>query len=180
MERETRGATEVTLHGGRPDFTPRLEFVQPDDGVIGDHTMFQVRLPQPVAPDAEVQFKIAFRVKLPETLARTGYKRDFVMGAQWFPKVGVWWRGAWNCHQFHRSAEFFSDFGTYVVKLTVRRELVLGATGEQVASVDNPDGTRTVTSGPRTNTTSRGPPIATSSSRTTCGAGAAGPSASAC
>jgi aminopeptidase N len=67
------------------------------------------------------------------------------MGAQWFPKVGVWWRGAWSCHQFHRSAEFFSDFGTYLVKLTVPRELVLGATGEQVASADNADGTRTVT-----------------------------------
>jgi Peptidase family M1 domain len=142
-----RGAIEVISFAvaGLPGFTPRLEFVQPDDGVTGDHTMFQVRLPRPVAPDAEVQFKMAFRVALPETLARTGYKRDFVMGAQWFPKVGVWWKGAWNCHQFHRSAEFFSDFGTYAVKLTVPRNLVLGATGEQVASVDNPDGTRTVT-----------------------------------
>jgi Peptidase family M1 domain len=142
-----RGSIEVTSFTvpGLGELAPSLEFIQPDDGNRGDHTVFQVRLPRPVAPGAEVQFRMIFRAKLPETLARTGYKRTFVMGAQWFPKIGVWWRGAWNAHQFHRSAEFFSDFGTYRVKLTVPRDLVLAASGERVESQDNPDGTRTVT-----------------------------------
>lgn len=130
---------------GIGDLTERIEFIQPDDGNPDDRTVFQVRLPKPVPPGSGVQFKIAFHVQLPLTLARTGYRRNFFMLAQWFPKVGVWWRGAWNCHQFHRTSEFFADFGTYDVRLTVPQNFVLGASGEEVASVNNPDGTKTVT-----------------------------------
>jgi hypothetical protein len=67
-----------------------------------------------------------------------------MMGAQWFPKVGVWWQGAWNCHQFHSTTEFFSDFGTYDVRLTVPRNEVVGASGVEVSRTDNADGTKTV------------------------------------
>jgi len=129
---------------GMGDLTRQLVFVQPDDGNPDDRTVFQVRLARPVTPGAQVQFKIAFHAQLPEGLARTGYKRDFFMVAQWFPKVGVWWKGAWNCHQFHRTTEFFADFGTYDVKLTVPQSCIVGSSGEQVASINNRDGTKTV------------------------------------
>lgn len=130
---------------GMGDLTRQIKFVQPDDANPDDRTVFQVRLPKPVRSGARVQFKIAFHAKLPEVFARTGYKRDFFMVAQWFPKVGVWWHGAWNCHQFHDSTEFFADFGTYDVKLTVPQNYVLGSSGEELASVNNPDGTKTLT-----------------------------------
>lgn len=129
---------------GLGDLTGQIEFLHPDDANGDDRTVFQVRLAKPVAPGAQVLFKIAFRAKLPEVRARTGYKRDFFMVAQWFPKVGVWWNGAWNCHQFHRHTEFFADFGTYDVKLTVPQNYVVGSSGEEVASVNNPDGTKTL------------------------------------
>jgi aminopeptidase N len=56
----------------------------------------------------------------------------------------VWWHGAWNCHQFHAYTEFFADFGVYDVKLTVPQFEVVGASGIQVSSVNNPDGSKTV------------------------------------
>src|SRR6516225_3808423 len=59
--------------------------------------------------------------------------------------ISSWWHGAWNCHQFHANTEFFADFGTYDVKLTVPQNYVLGSSGDEVASVSNPDGTKTVT-----------------------------------
>jgi hypothetical protein len=31
---------------------------------------------------------------VPQSIARNGYKRDFLMGGQWFPKLGVFWHGA--------------------------------------------------------------------------------------
>ena len=92
-----------------------------------------------------MQFKIAFQIKIPETQARSGWKRDFVLGGQWFPKVGVWWHGAWNCHQYHATTEFFADFGVYDVKLTVPQNEVIGASGVEVSNVNNSDGTKTVT-----------------------------------
>jgi hypothetical protein len=129
---------------GAGDFTQKIQFIAPDDGNADDRTVFQVKLPQPVAPGASVQFKIAFHDKFGEVFARNGYKRDFIMGAQWFPKVGVWWKNAWNCHQFHSTTEFFADFGTFDVNLTLPQDEVVGASGEQVSSVNHPDGTKTV------------------------------------
>ncbi len=145
-EEKRRGSIEIDSLEvvGLGDLTKQMEFIQPDDGNPKDRTVFQVRLPRPVPDGAEVQFKIAFRARLPKVLARTGYKRDFFMGTQWFPKVGVWWRGAWNCHQFHRNTEFFADFGTYDVRLTLPQNYVVGATGVETARASNPDGTMTV------------------------------------
>ena len=54
---------------------------------------------------------------------------DYHFIAQWFPKIGVFWKGAWNAHQFHATTEFFSDFGVYDVALTVPDGFVVGATG---------------------------------------------------
>ncbi len=81
---------------GIGDLTSQIRFISPDDGNPEDRTVFQVKLTRPVAPGESVQFKIAFRDQLGVVFERTGYKRDFIMGAQWFPKVGVWWQGAWN------------------------------------------------------------------------------------
>ncbi len=91
-----------------------------------------------------MQFKIKFKATFPEVIARTGYKRTFLLAGQWFPKVGVWWNGSWNCHQFHAMTEFFADFGTYDVKVTLPKDYVIGATGVQVADNDNGNGTKTV------------------------------------
>ncbi len=130
---------------GMGDLTSQMQFIQPDDHNPDDHTVFQVTLPKPVAPNAAVTFRMVFHDQLPEVVERTGYKRDFFMVGQWFPKVGVWWHGAWNCHQFHATTEFFADFGTFNVKVTVPRNYILGAAGDEVSGEDNPDGTRTVT-----------------------------------
>jgi hypothetical protein len=130
---------------GQGDLTAQVQYVQPDDGNRDDKTVVEVHLPKPVAPGEYAQFKIAFQTKFPETQARSGWKRDFVLGGQWFPKVGVWWHGAWNCHQYHAMTEFFADFGVYDVKLTVPQYEVVGASGVKVGEVSNADSTKTLT-----------------------------------
>src|SRR5271157_317117 len=130
---------------GQGDLTSQVQYIQPDDGNKDDKTVVDVHLPKPVASGEYVQFKIAFQTKFPETQARSGWKRDFVLGGQWFPKVGVWWHGAWNCHQYHAMTEFFADFGVYDVKLTVPQYEVVGASGVKVGEVTNSDATKTLT-----------------------------------
>jgi hypothetical protein len=130
---------------GQGDLTSQVQYVQPDDGNKDDKTVVDVHLAKAIAPGEYVQFKIAFTTKFPETQARSGWKRDFVLGGQWFPKVGVWWHGAWNCHQYHAMTEFFADFGVYDVKLTVPQYEVVGASGVKVGEVSNADSTKTVT-----------------------------------
>lgn len=140
------GANEIKsiVVDGIGDLTAKIRYIQPDDGNTDDRTVFEVPLPHPVAPGASVTFRIAFKATFPEVIARTGYKHDFLLAGQWFPKVGVWWKGQWNCHQFHRNTEFFADFGTYDVAITLPKNFIIGATGTEVSDKPNKDGTRTV------------------------------------
>jgi hypothetical protein len=131
--------------GGQGDLTRNLQFIAPDDDNKDDKTVADLHLAKPIPAGAFVQFRIAFQTKFPETQARSGWKRDFVLGGQWFPKVGVWWHGAWNAHQYHNTTEFFADFGVYDVKLTVPQDEVIGASGIEVSNVTNSDRTKTVT-----------------------------------
>ncbi len=148
LEWEDKYTGSITIDSltvtGMGDLTSAIQFIHPDDDNALDHTVAEVRLPRPVLPGQEVEFRIKFRDTFPEVFARTGYKRDFLLGGQWFPKVGVFWKNAWNCHQFHASTEFFADFGTYDVKLRLPENYVIGATGLQTSTTSHGDGTRTV------------------------------------
>jgi hypothetical protein len=129
---------------GMGDLTGNLHFIHPDDDNAEDKTVVEVQLPRPVAPNESITFKIAFHDQFPEVVARSGYKRDFLLAGQWFPKIGVWWKNAWNCHQYHATTEFFADFGTFDVKVTLPSNFNVGATGVQVAENANSDGTKTL------------------------------------
>lgn len=113
-------------------------FVQPDGGPATDHTVARFDLPQAVAPGASTTLDIDFSTKLPRVIARTGHFGSFHLVAQWFPKIAVLElpgeRGAtaprWNAHEFHMESEFYADFGSYDVSLTVPKGYTVGATGE--------------------------------------------------
>ncbi len=129
---------------GFGDLAPGMKFIAPDDDNPEDHTVMMVHLPHAVEPGATVTFRLMFHDKFPESIARNGYKRDFIMGGQWFPKVGVFWHNAWNCHQYHATTEFFADFGTFDVRLNVPQRYIVGATGIQTAQEQRSDNTKTV------------------------------------
>ena len=120
------------------DLTPSLRYVAPDDGNADDRTVACVPLPSGISPGASLRFTLDWAAKLPRTQARTGWKDDFVMGAQWFPKLGAATETGWNVHQFHAGTEFFADFGDYDVTLTLPREMKgkVGASGVQKEESD--------------------------------------------
>jgi hypothetical protein len=138
---EPNGCKDAISFG---DLTPMLHFIAPDDGNALDHTVVEVRLPRPLLPGVSIAFNITFHDQFPLSIARNGYKRDFLMGGQWYPKPGVFWHGAWNCHQYHATTEFFSDFATFNVRLTLPRNYILGASGVPTGNQVNPDNTQTL------------------------------------
>lgn len=125
------------------DLTPSLEFQNPDDDNIFDQTVFSVKLPQPVQPDQTILVVIDFQSKIPKPVSRTGVWKDYYFFAQWYPKIGVFEDGRWNCHQYHFESEYYADFGTYDVRLTVPSSYIVGATGDHREKTENRDGTAT-------------------------------------
>ena len=119
---------------GGADLTPAITFVHPDDDNAADQSVIRVPLPQPVPPHGSIELSVAFTSKLPRALARTGYDDDYILVAQWFPKIGVYEaagergrkEGGWNCHQFHANTEFFADYGAWDVQPDGPLELCLG------------------------------------------------------
>jgi len=120
--------TSIKISNG-PDLTSGMEFIHPDDGNEDDQTAIRVPLPKPLRPGQEIQVEIEFITQLPRVYSRNGYYNDFFMVAQWFPKVGVFIDGAWNCHQFHKNTEFFANYGVYEVDITLPKEYIVGAIG---------------------------------------------------
>ena len=114
------------------------QFVHPDGGPATDHTVVRLDLPAPVAAGASTTLDMTFFDQLPRVVARTGYFGTFHLVGQWFPKIAVLElageRGAtaprWNAHEFHLESEFYADFGTYDVRLTVPKGYTVGATGQ--------------------------------------------------
>ena len=133
------GEPDPVRLGDRPDLKEVEEFIQPDDGNTEDRTVARYPLPRPLQPGEWVELEIEFAAEMPKIFARTGAHGDFVLGGQWFPKIGVFedagdrgrTEAGWNVHQFHANSEFFADFGDWDVTLELPAKYAgrIGATG---------------------------------------------------
>ncbi|MBI2837207.1 MAG: M1 family metallopeptidase [Acidobacteria bacterium] len=125
--------SRIEIDGGR---RLQLETIAPDDSNQHDQTVARLVLPEPLEPGAGLTLRMSFSVKLPLCLSRTGYAGDFIMLAQWYPKVGVLMPdGSWNCHQMLPFGEFFADFGDYDVTLRLPERFTIVASGTRLSRV---------------------------------------------
>lgn len=128
--------TEMEDEAGN-DLLPSFKFIQPDVSNENDQTVLQVKLPVAIEAGQTASFKMKWEAKIPKTMPRTGYNKDYYFMVQWFPKVGVYELAGtryakedqWNCHQYHATGEYYSDFGDYNVKINVPKDYVVGASG---------------------------------------------------
>lgn len=136
--------------GPGADLLPGLRFVAPDDGNPDDRTVAVLALPQPVAPGGSVELDLEWKAVPPGIFARAGVAGNFLMAGQWFPKLAVYEpagvRGrveeGWNAHQYHANSEFYADYGSFRVNITVPQGTQVAATGALAGSpVANADGT---------------------------------------
>jgi hypothetical protein len=119
------------------DVTPSLAYRQPDGGPPEDRTVFSVVPPRPVEPGETVTVELAWTSRMPALRRRTGAAGDFLFAAHWFPKLGVFeGERGWNCHEFHASTEFYSNYGWYDVTLDLplRFQGKVFSSGKQVGN----------------------------------------------
>lgn len=99
-----------------------------------NNTIMRVALPEPLEPGAEQELEIDWSFRIPD-YAR-GAKERVGDGwiyevAQWFPRMSVYDDvNGWQTEQFLGRGEFYLNFGSYDVKLTVPWDHIVDATGE--------------------------------------------------
>lgn len=88
-------------------------------------------LNQPIQPGGQVVISTPFRVKIPSgRISRLGHIGQQYQITQWYPKPAVYDINGWNPIPYLDQGEFYSEFGTYDVKITLPKNYVLGATGD--------------------------------------------------
>ncbi len=118
------------------DLLPSFKYIQPTDQNAADRSLAAADLPDGVPPGAAIRLQLSWRAQVPRTFSRTGVVGNYFFLGHWFPKLGVFEGDGWNARQFFANTEFYADFGSYDVRLTVPRGWVVGATGREVSRTD--------------------------------------------
>ncbi|MCX6270556.1 MAG: M1 family metallopeptidase [Bacteroidetes bacterium] len=71
-----------------------------------------------------------FHVKIPKGVtSRFGHTGDSYQISQWYPKPAVYDRSGWHPMSYLDQGEYYSEFGTFDVRITLPANYIVGATG---------------------------------------------------
>ena len=98
----------------------------------------KVTLPVPLAPGESVEIATPFRVDLPSgSISRLGHVGESYQITQWYPKPAVYDEDGWHPMPYLSQGEFFSEYGTFDVRITLPSNYTVGATGDFVPGSEN-------------------------------------------
>ena len=93
-------------------------------------------LSAPIVTGEKVRITTPFHVKVPDAkFSRLGHTGQAYYITQWYPKPAVYDKTGWHAMPFLDQGEFYSEFGSFDVSITLPANYVMGATG---MLVDNP------------------------------------------
>jgi len=90
-----------------------------------------LHLKKPLPPSESMELSIDFRVIIPSSdLSRLGHKDEAYYISQWYPKPAVYDTNGWNYFPYLEQGEYFSEYGTFDVNITLPKNYVVAATGD--------------------------------------------------
>lgn len=90
-------------------------------------------LNQPLKSGKKITVSTPFHVKIPSgEFSRLGHIGQSYQITQWYPKPAVYDKNGWNQMPYINQGEFYSEFGSFDVSITLPKNYVLGATGDRV------------------------------------------------
>ncbi len=95
----------------------------------GDPDIIRLILPQPLLPGSGVDISTDFRVKIPLTFSRLGHEDNAYQISQWFPKPAVYDAHGWHPVPYLDQGEFYGEFGTFTVAITLPADYIVMGTG---------------------------------------------------
>jgi hypothetical protein len=87
-------------------------------------------LPKPLQSGDSVVIRTPFFVKIPNNFSRLGHIRQSYQITQWYPKLAVYDREGWHPMPYLDQGEFYSEFGSFDVSITLPKNYVVAATGD--------------------------------------------------
>ena len=92
--------------------------------------LLKLILPVPLAPGEKTTITTPFHVKLPFNFSRGGHDGQSYQATQWYPKPAVYDRDGWHPLPYLDQGEFYSEFGSFDVHITLPANYAVAATGE--------------------------------------------------
>jgi len=89
----------------------------------------KVLLSKPLQAGETTPITTPFEVKIPKTTSRMGRYETSYQLTQWYPKPAVYDQEGWHPMPYLESGEYYSEFGSFDVSITLPRNYVVGATG---------------------------------------------------
>ena len=87
-------------------------------------------LSEPLRPNDSITISTPFRVQIPDgKFSRLGHTGEAYYITQWYPKPAVFDAQGWHTMPYLSSGEFYSEFGSFDVTITLPENYVVGATG---------------------------------------------------
>lgn len=99
----------------------------------GNADIAVLSLQSSLLPGQEVLMRSPFRVKIPASFSRLGHIETSYQISQWYPKPAVYDQTGWHPMPYLDRGEFYSEFGSYQVAITLPENYVVAATGELVS-----------------------------------------------
>ncbi|MDQ3099993.1 MAG: M1 family metallopeptidase, partial [Bacteroidota bacterium] len=89
-----------------------------------------IKLQAPLPPGSSITITTPFRVKIPHSrYSRLGHTGQAYHITQWYPKPAVYDADGWHAMPYLTMGEFYSEFGTFDVSITLPENYVVGSTG---------------------------------------------------
>ncbi|MBL7943109.1 MAG: M1 family metallopeptidase [Flavobacteriales bacterium] len=90
-----------------------------------------IKLSTPLLPGRQLTVSTPFRVKIPSgQISRFGHVGQSYQVTQWYPKPAVYDRNGWHPIPYLDQGEFYSEFGSYNVNISLPANYTVGATGD--------------------------------------------------
>jgi hypothetical protein len=97
----------------------------------------RVRIPGGVYPGDSVLISTPFLVKIPvDGISRLGHYNQNFHITQWYPKPAVYDRNGWQAFPYLDHGEFYSEYGSFDVSITLPANYLVAATGFTKAHLD--------------------------------------------
>jgi hypothetical protein len=91
----------------------------------------KITLPKPLAPNESIEISTPFKVKIPSgQISRLGHIGQSYQITQWYPKPAVYDKDGWHQMPYLNQGEFYSEFGSFDVSITLPENYVVGSTGD--------------------------------------------------